>query len=639
MVFLITVLIFRSFLFGVNVARGLGGSPAGLTISLAPGATGVGEVEITNPAPHPVHVEMSVVGNVSSITSLNPSSFDLPAGPGMENPGERPSQYISASFVAPRNASGCTFSGWIVATTIQDGLGEQIAIRVTISVSGRTIIVPDDYPTIQEAINAAGDEDTIFVRNGTYCENVVVNKTLCVMGQDRETTIIDGNGTGTVITIEAKAVFISGFTLQNGADYPSSIISVLNSSDVGITHSNIRTSGAGVLLQSSTGNTISDNDVQNTFYGILLIESYSNIISSNNVSSNVYGIYLNDSSTDNVVCDNNVSSTNKAGIFLRDVPNNIVARNTVFPSGIGICVGESGSGNELTDNIIGWNGMGVYLQGGQNNTVSGNTLTENNEGVYMDGSFNYTILYHNNFINNTVQVNNSASNFPLLIFWDDGYPSGGNYWSDYTGIDYFSGPYQNITGSDGIGDTSYVIDANNTDNYPLMKPWPATDIAITSATPCKRVVGQGYTVSIGVAMQNLGDCDETFTVTICANTTVINQTQTTLASRNPMTMTIEWDTTGFAMGEYTISANVTQVLGETDMTNNNLTGGTVYVGIPGDVDASGLVNMLDLYYIALHYGTSIGQTDYVPNYDIDGSGLINMLDLYIVALHYGQSAP
>jgi hypothetical protein len=55
-------------------------------------------------------------------------------------------------------------------------------------------------------------------------------------------------------------------------------------------------------------------------------------------------------------------------------------------------------------------------------------------------------------------------------FWDAGYPSGGNFWSDYNGTDSQNGSYQNQTGSDGIGDTPYVIDANNTDRYPLMAP-------------------------------------------------------------------------------------------------------------------------------------------------------------------------
>jgi hypothetical protein len=74
------------------------------------------------------------------------------------------------------------------------------------------------------------------------------------------------------------------------------------------------------------------------------------------------------------------------------------------------------------------------------------------------------IIFHNIFANNTqqAQVLNSPSNS-----WDNGHPSGGNYWSDYVGWDVFSGPYQNETGSDGIGDLPYVIDAENQDRYPF----------------------------------------------------------------------------------------------------------------------------------------------------------------------------
>ena len=55
-------------------------------------------------------------------------------------------------------------------------------------------------------------------------------------------------------------------------------------------------------------------------------------------------------------------------------------------------------------------------------------------------------------------------------FWDDGYPSGGNHWSSYADVDVKSGSYQNGTGSDGIGDTPYNIDASNMDSFPLMGP-------------------------------------------------------------------------------------------------------------------------------------------------------------------------
>jgi len=62
--------------------------------------------------------------------------------------------------------------------------------------------------------------------------------------------------------------------------------------------------------------------------------------------------------------------------------------------------------------------------------------------------------------------------------WDDGYPSGGNYWSDYTGVDYYSGPYRNETGSDGIGDSLYIVDENNIDHYPLMGPFNSFNASV-----------------------------------------------------------------------------------------------------------------------------------------------------------------
>ena len=97
-------------------------------------------------------------------------------------------------------------------------------------------------------------------------------------------------------------------------------------------------------------------------------------------------------------------------------------------------------------------------------------MTGNVVGLYQRFESNDNIIYHNSFVNNGVQFNYDAE-FPCVNVWDNGYPSGGNYWSDYAGKDLFGGPYQNVTGSDGIGDTSHILDANNTDRYPLMKPY------------------------------------------------------------------------------------------------------------------------------------------------------------------------
>jgi len=84
-----------------------------------------------------------------------------------------------------------------------------------------------------------------------------------------------------------------------------------------------------------------------------------------------------------------------------------------------------------------------------------------------NGTFFNNYIFHNNFINNTNPFIYKVSG----TIWDNGYPSGGNYWSRYNGTDIFSGPFQNETGSDGIGDEPYAVNSFDQDRYPLMYPW------------------------------------------------------------------------------------------------------------------------------------------------------------------------
>jgi len=137
-----------------------------------------------------------------------------------------------------------------------------------------------------------------------------------------------------------------------------------------------------------------------------------------------------------------------------------------FPN---VIIGGSGwtiSGNTIMDYVDApWTVGGLWIVG-QENTVICNTLgNETFLGrLWVWGKDN--VIYHNNLYLYWLSTEFSEHNM-----WDHGYPSGGNYWDDYSGGDMFSGPYQNKTGGDGIGDTSYVIDENNQDNYPLMTPW------------------------------------------------------------------------------------------------------------------------------------------------------------------------
>jgi len=202
-----------------------------------------------------------------------------------------------------------------------------------------TIVVPNDYSTIQEAVNNANEGDTVFVSSGIYYEHVMVNKTgLTVVGENMDVAIIDGGGEGVLVEICADDVEIRGFTLQNGGS----------------------------------------------------------------------------------CCD----------------------------------------------------GSGIAITGCSRIKVIGNKIISNMYGLL----FKYTSspdshIYHNNIINNTYPAYQKYTGLPLNVTWDNGYPSGGNYWSNYNGTDFYSGLYQNESGSDGIGDKPFVIDAKNQDNFPLVDPY------------------------------------------------------------------------------------------------------------------------------------------------------------------------
>lgn len=120
---------------------------------------------------------------------------------------------------------------------------------------------------------------------------------------------------------------------------------------------------------------------------------------------------------------------------------------------------NSVNGNSVTAN----NASGIELNSSSsNNNITGNDVRDNGYGIEIYGSSGNRV-FHNNFVNNTEQARTDSVNA-----WDDDYPSGGNYWSDYNDTDLLGGPNQNETYNDSIGDARYIIDANSTDNYPLM---------------------------------------------------------------------------------------------------------------------------------------------------------------------------
>jgi parallel beta-helix repeat protein len=216
---------------------------------------------------------------------------------------------------------------------------------------------------------------------------------------------------------------------------------------------NLSNASLGLMLWNTNNSVITNITANNNCYGIMLINSTDNTIFGNYMANNYHGIWL-ESSSNNHIAGNNISENKYIGVALTSSScfNRISGNNISATGYYGLVLGESSN----------------------NNWISGNNMENNEYGIALGNSSNNNI-YHNNFVNNTRQVYDVSWDDPQFPpstnIWDDGYPAGGNFWSDYTGVDEKSGPNQDQPGGDGIGDTPYIIDENNVDQYPLMSPY------------------------------------------------------------------------------------------------------------------------------------------------------------------------
>ncbi len=331
--------------------------------------------------------------------------------------------------------------------------------NVGISASQSDAIIVNNIATmnLESGISVGGPDSIYFINNNTISMNnigITLSGTIGVTVKDN--------------AMLGNSMFISG-VLEHWNSHDIDVTNTVNGKPVRYWKNQVGGTvppGAGqVILANCMNVTVEGQNLINGSVGILMGLSVNNIITDNNASlNNLAGIYMNFHCNGNLIT-GNIVSNNYDGICMDPLcDGNTISNNTANSnsrSSIYLLVSDD---NVICDNVISNSGIGVYLYVSEYNIIARNTFLYNGFGIYSYiASLNK--INHNNFINNTEQAFDEDYNQ-----WDDGYPSGGNYWSDYNGTDAYSGPGQNESGSDGIGDTPYLFTGDQ-DNYPLMTPW------------------------------------------------------------------------------------------------------------------------------------------------------------------------
>jgi len=446
------------------------------------------------------------------------------------------------------------------------------ALSLPITGASGPIRVPQDFSTIQQAIDASASGATILIEAGVYNENITVWKPLVIKGKSTDSTIIEQAGAFAVCHVTANNVNISGFTLKDG-----SIGLWIDSCNYNSVTSIIVTNNEdGMWVTSSHGSIISSSILtDNLFMGLYLEASDSTSIDSNTVAGNTYGIYAQNSEY-NTIHGNNISLNYADGI---DAINN--------------------NYSAIYHNLISNNSLGIYLEGSNGNSIYENNLVDNIDQVWAEST-----------------TTNS---------WDDG--SHGNYWSNYAGVD---------TNGDGIGDTPHVINGNNQDRYPLMNPWINIAVADVLPSKSNVGEGYRLYISVTVQNQgwnaqttNLTVYVNTTVVGTVASLALPERSQAILNFTWQTTPALK----GNYVLSSTVDPipNEPDV-----RDNNKTYGRIVKVTVVGDVNGDGAVDIFDAITLSNAFASVPNSPTWNGNVDINSDNSVDIFDAILLSGNFGK---
>ena len=262
----------------------------------------------------------------------------------------------------------------------------------TFNHNGKTLYVggigPGNYTRIQDAIDDSSNGDIIFVYNGEYNENINVYKSINLVGENRENTIIYGDGKASVVNFTTDCININGFSIGHSGENRYDAAISLFSNNNKISNNIILNNQNGLYLENVSHNLVSNNIISENYNGIFLNSSKNNSIRNNIITKNKDGIDIVSNSNSTNIIENNISENEYDGIYLKSSSNNTILKNKFSNNYRGLWLYDETNNNIILDNVF--LNDGLVIRNSFENIISNNSV--NNEPIiYLENKSNLIV--------------------------------------------------------------------------------------------------------------------------------------------------------------------------------------------------------------------------------------------------------